>query len=235
MGRILVVDDEQDLRWALQYSLSDEGHEVLMAQDGEEALAVVRRQRPDLIILDINMPGLNGLEVCGQLRRDPTLATVPILFLTVRGTVSDRVKGLDEGADDYLPKPFDLDELKARVKALLRRAQISGPPERLVTLEAGEVVLDLRGRQLHIGEQTIALTPTEFDLLHQFMASPNEVFSAQQLLRQVWDKAPGEGQAGLVRWHIKKLRDKIEPDPSNPVYIQTRRGHGYLFVARDET
>jgi len=93
----------------------------------------------------------------------------------------------------YSPKPFDLDELKARVRALLRRAQISGPPERLVTLEIGEVVLDLRGRQLHIGEQTIALTPTEFNLLHQFMASPNEVFSAQQLLWQVWDKAPGEG------------------------------------------
>ncbi len=239
MARILVVDDEPDLTWALRYSLSDEGYEVLIAQDGTEALAAVRQQRPDLIILDINMPGLNGLEVCRELRRDPALATVPILFLTVRDSLEDKVKGLDEGADDYLPKPFDLEELKARVRVLLRRAQlVSGPQlaqqEQLSMIEVGEVTLDLRGRQVHIGEKKIPLTPTQFDLLHHFMLNPNEVFSAEQLLEEVWDYASGEGQRGLVRWHIKNLREEIEPDPSNPVYIRTRHGHGYVFAADDE-
>ena len=121
MARILLADDEQDLVWAVRHSLSDEGYEVLTAYDGMEALAIARCHRPDLVILDIAMPRLDGLQVCRRLRRDPTLAAVPILFLTVRSAIEDRIKGLDEGGDDYLVKPFDLEELKARVKALLRR------------------------------------------------------------------------------------------------------------------
>lgn len=121
-ARILVVDDEQDLLWALQHSLSDEGYEVLTAQNGKEGLCAARRHRPDLVILDIVMPELNGLRVCRELRRDPSLASVPIIFLTVRSTVEDRIAGLDEGGDDYIVKPFDTGELKARIRALLRRS-----------------------------------------------------------------------------------------------------------------
>jgi len=236
VAHILVVDDEVDLAWALRQSLSDEGYEVSIAQDGKAALDAVARQRPDLIILDINMPRMNGLEVCRRLRHDPSCAAVPILFLTVRSGIQDRIKGLDEGADDYLSKPFDLNELKARVRALLRRAS-SAPPlkERLAMVEAGDITLDRRTRQVYVGEKAVSLTPTEFDLLHHFMLSPQEVFSVAQLLEQVWDFPPGGGQPGLVRWHIKKLRGKIEPDPSNPVYIRTRRGHGYFFAPDSET
>lgn len=240
MAHILVVDDEVDLAWALRQSLSDEGYEVSIAQDGKAALGAVARQRPDLIILDINMPRMNGLEVCHRLRHDPSCAAVPILFLTVRSRIEDRIKGLDEGADDYLSKPFDLGELKARVRALLRRAQPvpqldSAQADRLDVVQAGEITMNLRTRRVQVGSNTVSLTPTEFDLLHQFMLSPLEVFSVGQLLQQVWGYPPGDGNPGLVRWHIKKLRSKIEPDPSNPVYIRTRRGHGYFFASDGET
>lgn len=239
MANILVVDDEVDLAWALRQSLSDEGYEVSIAQDGKEALGAVARQRPDLIILDINMPRMNGLEVCHRLRHDPSCAAVPILFLTVRSGIQDRIKGLDEGGDDYLSKPFDLGELKARVRALLRRAQpgrqLGLAEEDHFVIQAGEATMNLRTRQVSVAEKSVALTPTEFELLRHFMASPREVFSVAQLLEQVWDEPPGAGQPGLVRWYIKKLREKIEPDPSNPVYIRSMRGHGYFFALDSET
>ena len=240
MARILVVDDEVDLAWALRQSLTDEGYEVSLAHDGTEALAAIAGQRPDLIILDIKMPGMNGLEVCRRLRRDPSCAAVPILFLTVRSGIHDRIEGLDEGADDYLSKPFDLGELKARVRALLRRAQPvpqldSAQEDRLDVVQAGETTMNLRTRQVWVGDKSVALTPMQFKLLHHFIASPREVFSVQQLLAQVWGYPPAADKPGLVRWHIKKLRDKIEPNPSDPVYLCTRRGHGYFFAPDDET
>lgn len=232
MAKILLADDEPDLVWALRRSLSDEGHEVLTAYDGVEALAVAQRHRPDLIILDIAMPRLDGLQVCRKLRRDPGLAAVPILFLTVRSAVGDRIKGLDEGGDDYLVKPFDLEELKARVRALLRRSRPApegGPGPLLV---AGSLTLDLHARQVHMGEKTSQLTPAEFDLLHHLMIYPGEVFSSQQLLQQVWGYTPGTADPSLVRGHIKNLRAKIEPDPTHPVYICTVHRHGYMFERR---
>ena len=239
MAHILVVDDEVDLAWALRQSLSDEGYEVSIAQDGKEALGAVARQRPDLIILDIKMPRMDGLEVCHRLRHDPSCAAVPILFLTVRSGIQDRIKGLDEGGDDYLSKPFDLGELKARVRALLRRAepmrQLDSAEEEHFVIQAGETTMNLRTRQVLVAEKSVALTPTEFELLRHFMLSPQEVFSVAQLLEQVWDEPPGAGQPGLVRWYIKKLREKIEPDPSNPVYICSMRGHGYFFAADSKT
>ena len=233
MTRILVVDDEQDLVWAVRHSLSDEGYEVLTAYDGMEALTVARRHHPDLVILDIAMPRLDGLQVCRRLRRDPTLATVPILFLTVRRGIEDRIKGLDEGGDDYLAKPFDLEELKARVRALLRRSRpvpegTSGP-----LLVAGPLVLDLHTRQVHLGEKAVQLTPTEFDLLYHLMTHPGEIFSSRQLLRQVWGYPPKSADPGLVRWHVRNLRAKIEPDPAHPVYIRTVPRHGYMFERRN--
>ena len=233
MARILLVDDEQDLVWAMQYSLNDEGYEVLTAYDGVEALAVARRHRPDLVILDIVMPRLDGLQVCHHLRRDPALAAVPILFLTVRSSIEDRIAGLDEGGDDYLAKPFDLRELKARVRALLRRGR--GAPEgRVSLLVVGPLALDLHTRQVRVGEgevgeKGIQLTPAEFDLLHHFMTHPGEVFSSQQLLQQVWGYPLEAADLGLVRWHVKNLRDKLEPDPNHPVFLRTVKRHGYLL------
>jgi DNA-binding response OmpR family regulator len=234
MARILLVDDEQDLVWAVRHSLSDEGYEVLTAYDGVEALAVARRHRPDLVILDIVMPRLDGLQVCHRVRRDPTLAAVPILFLTVRSAIEDRLKGLDEGGDDYLVKPFDLRELKARVKALLRRGRSApeggpGPEGRGSLLVVGPLTLDLYTRQVRVGEKSIQLTPAEFDLLHHLMTHPGEVFSSQQLLRQVWGYPPETADPGLVRWHMKNLRAKIEPDPVRPVCIRTVPHHGYIL------
>jgi DNA-binding response OmpR family regulator len=232
-----VVDDEQDLVWALRHSLSDEGHEVLTAYDGVEALDVARRHHPDLVILDIIMPRLNGLQVCRRLRRDPTLAAVPILFLTERSTIEARVEGLDEGGDDYLTKPFDLGELKARVRALLRRARSvpeggSENADRSPLLVVDPLALDLHSCQVHVGQKTAQLTPAEFKLLHHLMAHPGEVFSSQQLLRQVWGYPPESADPGLVRWHIKNLRTKIEPDPTHPIYIRTVPHHGYTFEKR---
>lgn len=236
MARILLVDDEQDLVWAVQRSLSDEGYEVLTAYNGVEALAVARRHRPDVVILDIVMPLLDGLQVCRRLRRDLTLATVPILFLTERSAIEDRITGLDEGGDDYLIKPFDLQELKARVRALLRRRRSApeggpGPKGQDSLLVVGPLTLDLHTCQASVGEKTVQLTPTEFDLLHHLMSHPGEVFSSPHLLQQVWGYPPETADPGLVRWHIKNLRAKIEPDPAHPVYLRTVPRHGYILTA----
>lgn len=238
-ARILLVDDEPDLVWAVQYSLKDEGYEVLTAFDGVEALAIARRHHPDLIILDIMMPRLGGLQVCREIRRDLALGAVPILLLTALGDTDDVVTGLDEGADDYLAKPLALEELKARVRALLRRSR-SVPDERLGVdgrrfLSVGDIALDLSTRQVHVGEKTPQLTPTEFDLFYHLMSNPGEVFSSQELLEQVWGYSSDQASAGLVRWHIQNLRAKIEPDPNRPIYILTVRGHGYMFDRRSHS
>ncbi|MFQ5813798.1 MAG: response regulator transcription factor [Anaerolineae bacterium] len=237
MTRVLLVDDERDLIWAVQHSLSDEGYEVLTAYDGTEALTVARRHRPDLIILDIVMPRLDGLQVCHRLRRDPKLATVPILFLTVRSAIEDRIKGLDRGGDDYLVKPFDMGELRARIRALLRRRRpalngASQSENRNSLLVVGPLTLDLHTCQVNVNGQTVQLTPTEFDLLRYLMVHPGEIFSSQRLLQQVWGYCPETADPSLVRWHIKNLREKIEPDPAQPVYIRTVPRHGYMLERR---
>lgn len=237
MARILLADDEQDLAWIVRHSLGDEGHEVITAYDGAEALAVAQRHRPDLIILDIVMPRLDGLQVCRRLRRDPTLAAVPILFLTVRDAVEDRIKGLDDGGDDYLAKPFDLGELKARIRALLRRRRplpTVGPEfqDRSFLLGVGPLTLDLHTCRVDVGGKSVQLTPTEFDLLRYLMIHAGQVFPSKQLLQQVWSCSPGTADPSLVRVHIKNLREKIEPDPPHPTYIRTIPGHGYMLERR---
>ena len=233
-ARILLVDDEQDLVWALRHSLSDEGYKVLAAGNGAEALALAQRESPDLVILDIVMPGLDGLEVCRRLRRDPALAAVPILFLTVRNDIEDRVIGLNGGADDYLVKPFDVRELKARVRALLRRSRFTtdeahGIERQDSVLAVGSLSLDLHRRQVVLGQRTLQLTPLEFGLLHYLMAHPGQVFSSERLLQEVWGYAPTTAGTSLVRWHIRNLRAKIEPDPAHPLYIHTLPHHGYIL------
>lgn len=236
-SRILVVDDEQDLVWTIKRSLSDESYEVLTAYNGAEALATAHRRRPDLIILDIVMPDLNGLEVCRLLRQDSASAAIPILFLTARSTIEDRINGLEEGGDDYLCKPFDLRELKARVKALLRYDRrysdnSSSHEKRSTTLKVGLLKLDLNAHSIRVRDKTVDLTPCEFHLLHYLMDHAGKVFSGQQLLQQVWDYPPNTADPGLVRWHVKNLRTKLEPDPANPIYIRTVKRHGYIMDRR---
>jgi DNA-binding response OmpR family regulator len=229
---ILVVDDERDLVWAIRHSLNDEGYEVLVAYDGLEALALARRHRPDLIVLDIAMPQLDGLEVCHRLRQDAGLAAIPIIFLTERAAVEDRVTGLNQGGDDYITKPFDLGELKARIRALLRRSR-PAPPDHGVgdgsRLVAGPLTLDLPTRQVYRGDVVIQLTPAECDVLAFLMRHPGHIFSSQQLLEQVWDYPPESAEPGLVRWHIRNLRSKIEPDPAHPLYFHTIPHQGYIL------
>lgn len=239
-ARILLVDDEQDLVWAVRHSLCDEDYEVFTAGDGLEALSIAQSHCPDIIILDILMPRLDGLQVCHRLRRDPVLAAVPIIFLTVRNAIEDRIKGLDEGSDDYLVKPFDLGELKARIRALLRRTHLalSGLPDpagQRSLLKVGPFTLDAQACQVQIGKKTVRLTKTEFDLLHYLALHPGEVFSSHQLLQQVWGYPPALADPSLVRWHIKNLRAKIEPDPDHPVHVCNLPRLGYVFERRRET
>ncbi|MCZ7664871.1 MAG: response regulator transcription factor [Thermoleophilia bacterium] len=234
MTRVLVVDDEPDLVWGVRHALLDEGYEVHAAHDGVAALESARQQRPDLVVLDVMMPKLDGIGLCRELRRDPSLASVPVLFLTVRHTVEDKIKGLDEGGDDYLCKPFELGELKARARALLRRvggANLSTPDGSRV-LSAGLLRLDLRARTLEVDGQPVPITPAELKLLSFLMAHPGQVFSSRQLLERVWGYPPHTSDPGLVRWHVKNLREKIERDPANAAYIRTMARHGYMFERR---
>jgi DNA-binding response OmpR family regulator len=234
MTRILLADDERDLVWAVEHSLRHDGYQVLAAYDGTEALALARRQCPDLIVLDIVMPGLDGLQVCRKLRQDPALSAIPVLFLTVRSSIEDRISGLDEGGDDYLVKPFDLEELKARIRALLRRAHSAdekeGETERAGTLlSVGGLTLDLKTCEIRVAGRTEQLTPTEFELCYYLMTHPGEAFSSKQLLQRVWSYAAETADPSLVRGHIRNLRAKIELDPKHPVYIRSIPRHGYLL------
>lgn len=234
--QVLVADDEPDLLWALQRNLSDEGYQVLTASDGKAALQVAHRHRPDLVVLDVAMPGMDGIEVCRSLRRDPALASIPILFLTVHNQMNDRVSALDEGGDDYMVKPFDLRELKSRIRALLRRGQLAprSPPEPeagAYLLTVGALTLDLHRRQARIGDKTAPLTPNEFDTLHFMMLHPDEVFSSQKLFEAVWGHVPSTSSPSVVRWHIGNLRAKLELDPDHPTLIRTVPRHGYVLCS----
>lgn len=231
MARILLADDEDLIISLVRHCLRRQDHEVFIARDGVEALAAAHRHNPDLVVLDIAMPRMDGLKVCERLREDPKLSAIPILFLTGRGAINERVKGLDAGADDYLPKPFDTDELEARVRALLRRhgaeENASGSS---TTLIVGDLELDLLSRELRAGDGVAELTPIEMELLHYLMVHPGETFAADHLLQEVWGYHPGTGDTSLVRRHVKKLRAKIEPDPANPRYLKTAGRRGYILV-----
>lgn len=234
MARILLVDDEEPVVSLVRHTLRKEGHEVFTAFHGLEALATARRHTPDLVILDIVMPGMDGLAVCQRLRQDPRLAAIPILFLTGRDAVEERIEGLDAGGDDYLPKPFESGELSARVRALLRRVQVTqepdSQPEDAACLTVGSLSLDLHSRRVRVKGKTVEVTPTELALLHHLMAHPGEVFSTEELLQEVWGYSPGTGETSLVRWHVRNLRAKIEKDPACPRFIKTVSRHGYALT-----
>ncbi len=234
LPRVLVVDDEMDLAWAIQISLRDEGYEVYTASDGIEAITQVRRHHPHLVILDIAMPRLDGIQTCQRLRHDTTTVRLPIIFLTVRSAIDDRLEGFRAGADDYLVKPFDVRELKARVKALLHRSNPSlmagaqAEHERPV-LETGGLTLDVHTFEMRAADKTVQLTKVEFDLMCFLMTHPGHVFSSQMLLEQVWGYPPGSADPGLVRWHVMNLRTKLNSRPEHSVRIRTMARHGYML------
>lgn len=224
MAKIVVIDDEPVVRHMLRLGLV--GHEVLAAANGLEGLLMATRNKPDLIILDIKMPGIDGYEVCRRLRVDPELADIPIIFASSQDTLPDKLTGFDAGADDYMTKPFDLTELQFRIKAILRRSQ---PKEPETNLAVGEVRLNLLSREATTAKGTLILTPTEFTLLEYLMRRPGVLLPISQILEEVWRYPPGVGDPTLVRMHIRHLREKLEANPAKPQFIQTVGRQGYTI------
>lgn len=233
MGQlILVVDDNEDVAETIDRSLRRAGYEVVVAYRGADALQIARARHPDLVVLDILMPGMTGIEVCRHMRANPDLAQTPILFLTAKGEIGDKIEGFEAGADDYLTKPFDLRELELRVKALLRRS--SQTFERVNDrIEVGSLILNCRTFELSTPNRTVLLTPVEFELVQFLMSNPDKVYSADQLLQLVWGYPPGTGIPDLVRVHVKNIRDKIEPDPRSPIYIKNVLRRGYMIPSNN--
>lgn len=229
---ILVVDDDEIVARTIERSLRAGGFRVAVVHSGVEALRTARRQPPDLMVLDIIMPGMDGFEVCRQVRADPILRELPVLFLTAKGKEEDRIVGLRAGADDYLIKPFNLDELYLRVRAILRRTRRELREDPPKSLSVGAYTLDTRSFEIDGPNGTSILTPVQFDLLYHLMSHPGQVFSPERLLQEVWDYPHDTGSPDLVRVHIKNLRVKTETDPSNPLFIQTIKGHGYKVTEK---
>lgn len=225
--RVLVVDDEKLIVKGLRFSLEQEGMEVTTAFDGEEALEKVKNQVFDIILLDIMLPRLSGLEVCQQIRE---FSNVPIIMITAKGDDMDKIMGLEYGADDYITKPFNILEVKARIKAIMRRTTVKSRVEEEKIIQAGQLKLDTSGRRLYIGEREINLTSKEFDVLELLVTNANHVYSREKLLKLVWGvEYPGDVRT--VDVHIRRLREKIEANPSEPEFVHTKWGVGYYFKA----
>ena len=223
---VLVVEDDDSLQDVLTYNLSRKGYRVLQAFDGDKALQLARDRNPDLIVLDIMLPGLDGLEVCRIVRRE---MTTPILILTARDQELDKVGGLELGADDYMTKPFSIRELVARVGALIRRREMDvGPPQSEKNIRVGSLVLNLEARTAHISGKSLDLRPKEYDLLAFLAGNPGRAYSRNELLDEVWGR-DYFGDPRTVDVHVRWLREKIEADPGSPRHIITIRGTGYRF------
>ena len=228
--RILVVDDEKLLVKGLKFNLENEGYEVDACYDGAAAVEKVSRERYDLVLLDLMMPEMDGIEACMRIRQ---MSTVPVIMLTAKGEDTDKLIGFDAGADDYITKPFNILELKARVRALLRRSQYSaagGDAEAPERLTLGGITLDAERRTVYKGEREVDLTVKEFDLMDLLMHNEGKVFSREALLDTVWG-ADYLGEERTVDVHIRRLREKLEDDPANPSHIVTKWGVGYFFKA----
>jgi len=229
MARVLVVDDEATLVDTIRYNLRREGYEVQVAGEGNEAIRLARASSPDLVVLDLMLPGLDGLEVCRQLRRE---STVPILMLTAKDDEVDKIVGLEVGADDYMTKPFSMRELLARVRAMLRRsrmAQQATDADGAQAVRSGDLEADPLQRRVVLREKSLQLKPKEFDLLVYLMQQRGRVLTRDQLLEKVWGYTFG-GDTRTVDVHIRWLREKIEEDPGTPCRLETVRGVGYRFV-----
>ncbi len=224
MAKILVVDDEPEMREMLRMGLID--HDIIVAADGIEALLKAASHKPDLIVLDVKMPGMDGFETCRRLRANPKLSQIPVIFATSQNTLSDKLEGFDAGADDYVAKPFDLTELQLRIRAVLRRIS---PKAQEVELQVGKIHLNLLSREVTSPRGIMVLTPTEFSLLEYMMRHPGTLLPTSKMLEDVWEYPPGVGDPALVRMHIRNLREKLEEDPSHPQYIQTIGRQGYTI------
>lgn len=223
--KILLVDDEEAIIESIEFALRQEGFEVVKAGDGQEALQKVQLEKPNLLVLDLMLPHVSGLEVCRILRREKN--EVPIIMLTAKGEEIDRVIGLEVGADDYLVKPFSLRELTARIRALLRRSKPNDvDPANIEIHQFDDLVMNLTEHKVAVKGKLVELSPKEFKILAMLMSSPNKVFSREDLLEQVWG-LDFYGDTKTVDVHIRWLREKIESDASNPKYVQTVRGFGY--------
>jgi len=259
---ILVIEDDEIVARTIERSLRGHEFRVTIANSGVEGLKVARRQQTDLVILDIIMPGMDGYTVCREMRADPLLKELPILFLTAKAKDEDKIAGFLAGADDYLSKPFNIDELILRIRAVLRRVKthprveemqeevqsVAAPASvepilgKIEKEQAGKpqlvvnpYMLNIRTYELQTPNRgKIRLTPVQFDLLYHLMSHPGEIFSPTRLLDEVWDYPSDAGSPDLVRVHIKNLRERIEVDPRNPTFIQTVAGYGYTIRAEEE-
>jgi DNA-binding response OmpR family regulator len=224
---ILVVDDEKLIVKGIKYSLEQDGYTCDSAYDGEEALNMAKENEYDLIVLDVMLPKIDGLGVCQQVRG---FSVVPIIMLTAKGDDMDKILGLEYGADDYMTKPFNILELKARIKAIFRRSKYSEPEaeEENVVITSGELTIECYSRRVFVSEKEVNLTAKEFDLLELFVNHPNKVYSRENLLNVVWGyDYPGDVRT--VDVHVRRLREKVEPNPSEPTYIHTKWGVGYYY------
>jgi two-component system, OmpR family, alkaline phosphatase synthesis response regulator PhoP len=229
--KVLVIEDERDIRELVRVNLEAEGFAVLEADNGELGLALVKRERPAVVILDLMLPGLGGLEVCRRIRREEHTARMPVVMLTARSAESDKVVGLEIGADDYVTKPFSPRELAARVKALLRRAYDSQPESPHEVYERGPLRIDFDTYEVHLDGRRIELSLREFELLRFFVTHPNRVYERGQLLDLVWGRDTFV-EPRTVDVHVRRLRRRIERDDAAPELIVTVRGVGYMFDER---
>lgn len=224
--KVLVVDDEKLIVKGIRFSLEQDGMEVTCAYDGEEALRLAQENKFDMILLDIMLPKMDGFEVCQAIRE---FSNMPIVMLTAKGDDMDKILGLEYGADDYITKPFNILEVKARIKAIMRRTAASEPKEEnSKVIESGDLKLYCESRRLFVQGREINLTAKEFDLLELLVMNPNKVYSRENLLNLVWGyEYPGDVRT--VDVHVRRLREKIEPNPSEPKYVHTKWGVGYFY------
>ena len=230
MARVLVVDDEKLIVKGIRFSLEQDGFEVDCAYDGEEAIELAKKTEYDIVLLDVMLPKHDGFEVCQAIRE---FSDMPVIMLTAKGGDMDKILGLEYGADDYISKPFNILEVKARIKAIIRRslkAKRQKREEPSSMIGSGDLKMDTEGRRVFIGEKEINLTAKEFDLLELLVRNPNKVYSREALLNYVWgNRAMDSGDVRTVDVHVRRLREKIEPSPSDPRYVHTKWGVGYYF------
>jgi DNA-binding response OmpR family regulator len=236
MEHILVIDDEEDLVWSIKKSLCLHGYTVSCTHNGLDALRQIQNQLPDLIILDIIMPGMDGVEVCHHIRNNVKQNSIPIIFLTAHSELRTKIAAYTVGADDYLSKPFDMHELIMRIRAVLRRSKYQSEEESRTSpqchqLQVGQLHLDLDTATVEIEKtKRVRLTPSELELLKFLMQHTGQIFSSEHLLRKVWKYPTDAGDPASVRWHIKNLRRKIELCPDHPVYLRTIPHYGYTLT-----
>ena len=231
MAKVLVVDDEKLIVKGIRFSLEQDGMEVDCAYDGEEALELAKKTEYDVVLLDVMLPKYDGYEVCQAIRE---FSDMPIIMLTAKGGDMDKILGLEYGADDYISKPFIMLEVKARIKAIIRRSsknkRMKKEEANVSVIGSGDLKMDTESRRVFIGEREINLTAKEFDLLELLVRNPNKVYSREALLTYVWgNKAMDSGDVRTVDVHVRRLREKIEPSPSDPKYVHTKWGVGYYF------